>query len=128
MGTNPMPRPVARRMASLSSGALIATVCDEPCWSSIGSPSRNDARDQIVIVRGGDFDVDEIARLRTEPFRHVVDEHLSVDFRRLRFESRLQQQLALFRNAFQQRPEVSTDQGAILSLRNACLLSHQLGP
>ena len=86
-----MPKPVARRIASLSSGALIARVCDEPCWSFILSPSRDDARDQIVIVRGGDFDLEEIARLRTKPFRHVIDKHLSVDFRRLRFESRLQQ-------------------------------------
>jgi len=83
MGMNPMPKPVARKMASLSSGALIARVCDEPCWSFIVSPSRNDARDQIVFVRGCDFDVDEIARQRTEPFGHVIDEHLSVNLRRL---------------------------------------------
>src|SRR5205085_4465326 len=87
--------------------------------------SLNYVSDQIVIMRVGDTDIDEIAELWNETFGRIVDEHAAVYVGRLSFEPALPEQVRLFRGAFKEHAHRRADASAITSARDARLFFHQ---
>src|SRR5262249_50416610 len=103
-GMKPEPRPVAIRTANQSVRLLTSSLCPRLSRLSLNLRSSigplNHLRNQVVLVRLADLDLDEGAGPSRETFRRVVDQHVPVNLRRLGFQSGLQQQIALLRNAF----------------------------
>src|SRR5262249_95476 len=103
-GIKPAPKPVAIRTANQSARPLTSSICPRLSRLSLNLRSSigplNHLRNQVVLVRLADLDLDEGAGLSRKSFRRVVDQHVPVNLRRLGFQSGLQQQIALLRNAF----------------------------
>src|ERR1043165_4039384 len=81
--------------------------------------------DQVVLLRFGDFDVDEIPRLRTTAFGRVVDEHAAVYVGRLGLRAPLPEKVCLTGRALEEHAHRLTDARRVLPLRDARLRFHQ---
>src|SRR5215475_16135205 len=116
-GMKPEPRPVAIRTANQSARPLTLSLCPRLSRLSLNLRSSigllNHLRNQVVFVRLADLDLDEGARPSRKSLRRVVDQYVPVNLRRLRFQTSLQQQIALLRNAFEQGSEPLSDESLV---------------
>src|SRR5215212_8736804 len=81
--------------------------------------------DQIVLVRLGDADVDEVAGAWHEAFGRVVNEDAAVDVGRLRLGATLPEQVGLLRGAFKEDAHGLARARAVAPPGNLTLLPHQ---